>query len=133
MNPRLLFGLRLMLGAIWLYNGLWLKIVAVSPEHLAIISGLRAGPLIEPHMLLTLIGVGETLLAFGVWSGLYYQFVSWFQLAVLLAMNSVAILFSGTIQEPVQLLFQNLPLLFCMLIAALYGPGSPQGSVDEAR
>ncbi len=125
MNPRLLFALRLMLGAIWLYNGLWLKILAVNPEHLAIVSGLRLGDLIEPRTLLTLIGAGETLLAFGVWSGLFHRFVSWFQLGVLLAMNTVAVLFSGAVLEPFQLLFQNLPLIFCMLIAAVYGPGSP--------
>ncbi len=125
MNPRLLFALRLMLGAIWLYNGLGLKILAVSPEHLAIVSGLNLGNLIQPRTLLTLTGAGETLLALGIWSGLFNRFVSWFQLSVLLAMNTITILFSGAIAQPIQLIFQNLPMFFCVLIVALYGPGSP--------
>lgn len=125
MNPKLLFALRLMLGAIWLYNGLWLKILAVSPEHLAIVSGLNLGNQIQPHTLLTLIGAGETLLALGIWSGLFNRFVAWFQLSVLLATNTIAILFSGAIVQPIQLIFQNLPMFFCILIVALYGPGFP--------
>ncbi len=125
MNPKLLFVLRLMLGAIWLYNGLWLKILAVSPEHLAVVSGLNLGGWVEPQRLLTLIGAGETLLALGIWSGLFNHLVSWFQLGVLVAINTVAVLFSHAIPDPLQLCVQNLPLCFCIIIVALYGPGFP--------
>jgi uncharacterized membrane protein YphA (DoxX/SURF4 family) len=123
MNPKLLFALRLTLGAIWLYNGLWLKIVATSPEHLAVVSGLNLGKFIQPHTLLTLIGVGETMLATAIWSGLFNRYVSWFQFGILLATNFIAILFSGAIAQPMQLIFQNLTMYFCIVIMAIYGPG----------
>ncbi len=125
MNPKLLFILRLILGAVWLYNGLWLKLIAVSPEQLAIVSWLNLGGLIQPRTLLMVIGVCESVLALGIWSGLFNRFVSWFQFGVLLVMNSIAILFSGAIAQPADLIVQNLPLLGCIVVVALYGPGFP--------
>ncbi|MBC7922492.1 MAG: hypothetical protein H7Z75_15540 [Ferruginibacter sp.] len=125
MNPYLLFSTRLMLGLVWAYNGLWLKVLHPSPEHLAVVQGLGLGSWVAAPALLMLIGWGETLLAVGIWSGFYHRFVSWFQLTILLLMNLVGILFSHAIEQPGHLLVQNLPLFFCILTVARYGPGFP--------
>lgn len=124
MNPYLLFALRIMLGLIWLYNGLWLKVILLDAEHLAVVQGLGIDYL-SPENLLRLIGFAETLLALGIWSGLLNRFVSIFQLAILVVMNSIGIVFSGAIAEPLGLLVQNLPMFFCIVIVAIYGAGFP--------
>jgi uncharacterized membrane protein YphA (DoxX/SURF4 family) len=120
----MLFTLRVMLGCIWLYNGLWLKILHVSPQHLAVVQGLGWESVIAPALFLTVIGWSETLLALAIWSGRQYRLVSWLQFGVLLLMNLTGILFSSGIEEPMHLLVQNLPLFMCILIAARYGSGT---------
>lgn len=122
MNPYLLFALRIMLGLIWLYNGLWLKVMLLDAEHLAVVQGLGVD-FTSPENLLRLIGFAETLLTLGIWSGLFNRFVSIFQLVVLIVMNSIGIIFSGAIAEPLGLFVQNLPLFFCIIIVAIYGAG----------
>lgn len=124
MNPYVLFGLRLMIALIWLYNGLWLKVIQLDPEHLAVVQGLEQN-LITPENLLRLIGGCEILLALGVLSGLFNRFVSIFQFTILLVMNIIGIVFSGAIAAPLGLLVQNLPLFFCIALVAYYGPGWP--------
>ena len=131
MSQSLLFCIRLMLGLIWLYNGLWLKILNVSPQHLAVVQGLQWEGLIGSSLLLQIIGWSETLLALGIWSGWHYQTVSWLQFGILLLMNLIGILFSTGIDEPMHLLVQNLPLFLCILIAARYGPGRSLGDAYD--
>ncbi len=126
MNSMLLLAMRVTLGAIWLYNGLWQKIIQVNPEHLAVVAGLPQSAL-SPRVLLTLIGVGETVLGLGVWSGVASRFVSWFQIVLLIALNTIGIFFSGAIPDPAGLIAENLPLLLCMFAVALHGPGSLRG------
>ena len=120
MNNRWLWALRVVLGVVWLYNGLWLKILAPSPEHLAVVAGLPGFLDMSPKDLLTAIGVGETALGVGSISGLWPRFVAWFQFFVLLLMNGIGIVFSGAIAEPLHLLVQNLPLFFCILLVIKY-------------
>lgn len=120
MSNRWLLALRVLLGVVWLYNGLWLKVLAPSPGHLAVVAGLPVFPGLSPQALLTIIGVGETALGVGSISGLWPRLVAWFQFFVLLLMNGIGILFSGAIAEPVHLLVQNLPLFFCILLVARY-------------
>lgn len=124
MNPYLLFSLRMMLGLIWLYNGLWLKVILLDAEHLAVVQGLEIS-FLSSENLLRLIGFAEILLALGIWSGHLNRFVSIFQLVILLVMNGIGIAFSGAINEPLGLLIQNLPMFFCIIIVAVYGPGFP--------
>lgn len=102
--------LRLVVALTWLYQGLWLKLVVVDPHHLEVVRGAGL-----PGWFLTVIGAGETLLGIGVLSGLFNRFVSWFQLALLLAMNSIGIL-TGGVDDPVGLILGNLPLVGCILV-----------------
>lgn len=71
------------------------------------------------------IGFAETLLALAVASGAFCRPLAWFQIFILLAMNGIGILFGGgTIADPVGLLIHNLPLIACMALLGLRGPGA---------
>jgi uncharacterized membrane protein YphA (DoxX/SURF4 family) len=121
----LLWGVRIALASVWLYNGLWLKVIALDPHHLEIVRSVSGGSSIAPVVLLRTIGCCETLLAIGILSGLFYRFVSYFQIAIVLVMNVIGSIFGGgAIAHPVGLIVSNLPLIMCALVVALRGPGA---------
>ncbi len=123
MNPKMVFAIRIVLASIWLYNGLWLKVVALDSHHLDILRAVGHGT--DPVFLSRLIGSCETLLGCGILSGLFYRFVSYFQIGIILLMNVIGSLFGGgTIPHPFGLIISNLPTIMCALIVAQYGPGA---------
>jgi uncharacterized membrane protein YphA (DoxX/SURF4 family) len=122
LSPHFIALGRVIVALVWLYQGLWLKVIAVDPHHLEIVTQVGFA---SPLMALRLIGAGETLLALGVLSGLFYRWISLFQILLLVAMNASGILFGGgKIAQPVGLIIGNLPLLFCIALVGLHGPGS---------
>ena len=129
-NPKLIFAVRLSLAMVWLYNGLWLKVIALDAHHLeimrAVCGGTHAGTAatIDPVFLLRLIGSCETLLGLGALSGLFYRFVSYFQIAIVLLMNVIGAMSSSAIAHPFGLIISNLPLIACASIVAANGPGA---------
>jgi uncharacterized membrane protein YphA (DoxX/SURF4 family) len=123
MNQKMVFAIRVVLALIWLYNGLWLKVIALDPHHLEILRSVGHGN--DPVLLSRLIGTCETLLGCGILSGLFYRFVSYFQIGIILLMNVIGSVFaSGSIPHPVGLIISNLPTIMCALIVATYGPGA---------
>lgn len=129
MTPRLCLALRLLLAAIWLYNGLILKLWLVDPEHLRVVEAVGGLGSLGPAALLRLIGGCETALGLGILSGIAYTPVCWFQLGLVLLMNAVGIA-SGGVRDGAHLIATNLPLLMCMVIAARCGPGGFRTSSD---
>lgn len=125
MNPKLIFAIRLALAAVWFYNGLWLKIIALDAHHLEIVRSVSNSSGIEPALLLRLIGSAETLLGIGIVSGLLYRFVSYFQIFIILLMNLIgSIGGGGAIAHPFGLVISNLPTIMCALVVATNGPGA---------
>ncbi len=124
MNDNLILTTRCVLALVWLYNGLWLKVMDVSPHHLEIVSGIAPAIGLPPRVFLSIIGGLETLLAVGIVSGLFYRFVSYFQIGIILLMNTIGIVYGGgSIKEPAGLIIMNLPIVMCALIVAKHGPG----------
>jgi len=122
--PALLAAIRLAVAAVWIYEGLWLKLLRPSPHELAVVQSIAAGPL-SPAQLLFLIGGGETLLGLAVVSGLYARPFAWFQGALLVLMNGLGIAFGGSaIPDPFGLVIHNLPLLLCIVALGVHGPGA---------
>lgn len=120
--PGLLTAIRLSVAAIWLYEGLWLKILHPAPHELAVVETVPRGPLTAAQFL-ALIGGGETLMGLGVLTGRYPRFLAWFQGSVLVLMNGAGIAFShGAIADPVGLVLRNLPLLLCIIGLGLHRP-----------
>lgn len=112
-----LTAVRISIALVWLYQGLWLKIVAADAHHLEIV---RQVGFTSPLLAMRLIGVGETLLGIGVLSGFYPRAVAALQIAIILAMNVTGILFGGgSIPDPAGLLIGNLPLLLCIALTGL--------------
>ena len=125
MSPKFVFAIRCVLALIWLYNGLWLKIVAVDPHHLDIVQAVFQISVNQAADFLNVIGVLETLLGIGILSGLFHRFVNYFQMFILIAMNSIGIVGGeGSISNPAGLLIMNLPTILCAIIVARYGPGA---------
>lgn len=123
-DSRFLFGVRCTIALIWLYEGLWLKVIAQDAHELSIVRQFSNTP-DGARLLMLGIGCAETLLALGVLSGWYWRALSWFQITILPVMNLVGIFFGGgTIAKPAGLIIHNLPLFLCMALIALYGPGS---------
>lgn len=108
--PRLKLAIRAIVALTWLYQGLWLKLIVADPHHLQVVTGAGL-----PGWFMSVIGAGETLLGLGVLSGLFNRFVCWFQLGLLLAMNSIGIL-TGGVPDPAGLIIGNLPLVACILV-----------------
>jgi uncharacterized membrane protein YphA (DoxX/SURF4 family) len=123
MNPWFLLAVRIVVAGTWFYQGLWLKVIATDPHHLAVVQSV-GGP-IPPLLFLNVIGIGETLLGLAVLAGVWHRFIAGFQVALLSAMNTLGILFGGSaIEQPVGLIIQNLPFLICVILLGTYGPGA---------
>ena len=122
MNSRFVAGLRLVVSLVWLYQGLWLKVITRDAHHLSIVASVG---LPKPEIAMLMIGLGETMIGAAVLSGLFHRLVSGFQIILLLAMNLTGILFGGgNVTNPAGLLIGNLPLIMCILAIGLYGPGA---------
>ncbi|RYG64212.1 hypothetical protein EON80_19665 [bacterium] len=112
-------GARFCAGGVWLYEGLWMKILRPDPHELDIVRhfsflGLGGADLMKG------IGALECLLALGFFSGLIPRSVGIVGSVALLAMNLTGIFAGGgTIAAPLGLLIKNTPLWFCMLFYAL--------------
>lgn len=125
MSPKFVFAIRCVLALIWLYNGLWLKILAVDPHHLEIVQAVFQISMNQAADFLNVIGLLETLLGIGILSGLFHRFVNYFQVFILIVMNSVGIVGGeGSISNPAGLLIMNLPTILCAIIVARHGPGA---------
>ena len=116
---------RVTVAAVWLYEGLWLKVLLRAPHELAVVESLPHVLPLSPTDLLTLIGFGETLLAVGVLSGLFWRPLALLQAALVVLMNTGGIVFAGgtAIGDPLGLVVHNLPFLACIALIGAYGPG----------
>ncbi len=119
-----LLAVRGAMAAVWLYNGLWLKCLVRDPHHLEIVAAAVGGTGLAAGTALSLIGAGETLLAVGILSGIWWRFVNGFQIGLLVLMNGLGIVFGGgAIERPMGLVISNLPLVACAAMVLVRGPG----------
>lgn len=133
-DGRALAALRLVVALLWLYEGLYLKVIAPSAHELQIVTEVVGGSGISPRAFMAVIGAGETLLALGVLSGLFFRPLAVFQIVLLLAMNGSGIAFgNGSITEPLSLLVHNLPFLACIALIGVYGPGAYSLTSSQRR
>lgn len=113
---------RVVMAVVWLYNGLWLKLIAADAHHREIVAATFHDAVLGNRIL---VGIGslETLLAIGLLSGRCSRLVNWVQILALVAMNTVGILCSGQIDRPAALVVSNLPLVLGAAAILLFGPG----------
>src|SRR4051812_28892122 len=103
---------RLAVALVWLYQGLWCKLLARCPGHLAIVQavpglGGRAGACVVLGL-----GAAETGLALWVLSGRWPFLAAAAQTALLVGMNGGGLLWGrGHIADPGAMITQNLAFL----------------------
>jgi len=110
--------IRLSVALVWLYQGLWSKLLDPAKRHEAIIASVL-GPT-WAHRVLVLIGVVECGVALWVLSGWRPREGVFLQTGLLLGMNAAGIVWAGSlIPDPVGMLLQN----FAFLLLAWAGVG----------
>ena len=114
-----LWLLQAAVAAVWLYEGLWCKVLARSPHQFEVVEQV---PLLAPrtaHTLLRLLGVVETALGFWVLSGWQPIAAAAVQTALLIGLNSAGIYFSRQrIPDPAGMVLKNAALLVLAWVAA---------------
>jgi hypothetical protein len=97
---------------VWLYEGLWCKLLSGCPSHAVIVRSLPdpfpriAGPLI--------MGIGTIEVALGLWvlSGWQRRLAAWAQTILLILMNGGGLVWGrGAIPDPAGVVIQNVVLL----------------------
>lgn len=129
MDRNLTLTARFVVGLVWLYEGLWLKLVQHSPEELRVMTTVFQRVHLAPLDLLRGVGCVETLLALGVLAGWSPRLLAGVQILVIVGMDGVGIaLGKGSIADPIALIIRNLPLLVCILLVGQY-----DGAVKSAK
>lgn len=103
---------RFAIGLTWLINGLFCKLMNGVPRHPEIIATILG----ESHLniLVVLIGSGEMIIAFWIWSGRYLIACAWLQITLVLTMNIIE-----QIMVPELLLWGHWNLLWALGFCAL--------------
>jgi uncharacterized membrane protein YphA (DoxX/SURF4 family) len=110
--------IRLAIALVWLYQGLWCKVLGGVPRHQAVISavpfiGSEAG-----HRTLLALGLLECGIGLWVLSGRWMRQVAIVQTALLAAMNAGGLIWAAhLIPDPAGMVLQNFTFLLLIWIA----------------
>jgi uncharacterized membrane protein YphA (DoxX/SURF4 family) len=85
--------LRVAVAMVWIYQGLWHKLLAVDVRHLEIVSAAPA--LLPPRVVLGLIGMLETFFGVAIFSKWRQRLFGKLQIGMLVVMNAAGIIFAG--------------------------------------
>ena len=122
MLPPRQFGRRFASAAVagvWLYHGLWCKVLGRSPEQARVVADLPGLGRRGPKVLLLGLGAAETVLAGWVISGVRPRLAAATGTALVLAMNAGGLAFGRRhIEAPKALLVENAGFLVLVWLAA---------------
>lgn len=110
--------IRLAIALVWLYQGLWCKVLGGVPRHQAVIAavpfiGSEAG-----HRTLLALGLLECGIGLWVLSGRWMRQVAIVQTALLAAMNAGGLIWAAhLIPDPAGMVLQNFTFLLLIWIA----------------
>jgi uncharacterized membrane protein YphA (DoxX/SURF4 family) len=110
---------RVAIAGVWVYEGLWCKLLGGCPSHAAIVSALsRPFGNVAP-LLLTVIGTVEVVLAVWVVSGWRSRLAAIAQTALLIVMNTGGLLWGrSSIADPATVVLNNIVLITLAWIVA---------------
>ena len=119
-NPKLI---RLAIALVWIYQGLWLKVLAGDPHHLAVISAVPfIGP-IAGRAALMLLGLVECGVGIWVLGGWQMRRAAMAQTALLAAMNAGGLIWAWRlIPDPAGMILQNFAFVLLAWSAAEVHP-----------
>lgn len=115
--------IRLSIAAVWLYEGLWCKVLGHSVAHAAVVSSV---PFIGARMSrITLMALGLIECGIAAWvvAGKRMRQAAIVQTALLLAMNAGGLIWAWhLIPDPPGMILQNLAFLILIWVAAKDAP-----------
>jgi hypothetical protein len=116
-----LWTIHVAVAAVWLYEGLWCKLLAREPRQLQVVEAVpRFGPRIGAAFLKAL-GVVEVVLAVWVLTGIAPVFCAVGQTALLIALNTAGVLFARhLIHDPPGMLLKNFAFLVLVWVSASF-------------
>ncbi len=77
--------LTFLIGFVWFANGLWAKVLNLTPRHQSIVETILGAE--HGRQLTVLIGVGEICLAIAIWLRLWPLWLGALQIVLVLTMN----------------------------------------------
>jgi len=109
-------------AAVWLYEGLWCKVLGREPHQVQVVEAVpRLGPVIGRRFLLAL-GLAETALAAWVMSGVSPGVCAIAQVALLVTLNANGLLWARhIIHDPAGMVVKNVSFLLLAWVAAVMG------------
>jgi hypothetical protein len=111
--------IRIPVASVWLYQGLWCKVLGRVPHQEAVIGAVPFFSPATAHALLIALGLLESLFAVWVLTGIRPRLAATAQTILLVAMNTGGVMWaSSVIQDPIGMLFQNLAFLTLVWIVA---------------
>jgi hypothetical protein len=117
---------RTAVAAVWLYEGLWCKVLGREPHQVEVVEAFpRLGPIVGRRFLLAL-GLAETTLAAWVMSGVTPGLCAIVQTVLLIALNANGLLWARhIIHDPGGMVVKNVSfLMLAWVVAAMSGAGS---------
>ena len=110
---------RLSIAMVWLYQGLWCKLLGRSEEQASIISAAPFIGAAASRAFSVTLGLVECGIAIWVLSARRMRQAALVQTALLLAMNTAGLMWARRfISDPPGLLFQNLAFVMLIWVAA---------------
>jgi uncharacterized membrane protein YphA (DoxX/SURF4 family) len=114
-----LWLLQAAVAAVWLYEGLWCKVLARSPHEFEVVEQVPFLARSTSHALLRLLGVLEALLGAWVLSGWQPVAAALVQTGLLIGLNASGIYFSrDRIPDPAGMVVKNAAFLVLAWVTA---------------
>lgn len=111
--------IRVAIALVWLYQGMWCKVLGRVPRHEAVVVTVLFLSAAQAHAALLVLGVVECGLAGWVLSGKLARGAALVQTGLLVAMNAGgAVWASRVIPDPLGMLFHNFAFLLLAWVAA---------------
>lgn len=112
--------LRVPIALVWLYQGLWCKVLGGVPRHEAVLGSVPSFTPEFTHGLLIALGLFETGLAIWVLTGRRLRLAALVQTALLVGMNSGGLIWARhIIPDPAGMVFSNLVLVTLIWVVAV--------------
>jgi hypothetical protein len=111
--------IRLSIAMVWLYQGLWCKVLGGVPRQEAVISTVPFLGAAQVHVAMITLGLLECGLGVWVLSGQRMRQAAIVQTALLAAMNGGGLIWAWrVIPDPVGMIVQNFPFLVLVWVAS---------------
>jgi hypothetical protein len=111
--------IRASVAAVWLYQGLWCKLLGGAWRHAEIVASVPVLGATAAHSLLLAIGAVECSFAVWMLSGFRLRAAAAAQTLMLAVMNAGGLLWAGRlIADPVAMLLQNFAFMLLAWVAA---------------